>query len=251
MAVCQGANANLSNEAGDAGWAAAERALAIDPDLAEAHAAKASVLTFEGRFDEAQAEIDIALRLDPTSPDVNNSAGSLATATRRFADGVQYCEVACAMDLADCGAAFMGIQCHEGLGDLAGARAAASETVARIEKALVAEPDNATLLGVGVVSLTVLGENDRAKAWAEQAQLVEPDNGLMLYNLACAMVRVGEKDFALDLLQKSLSIGSRGNLLWAQADSDLDAVRDLPRYKAVVAEAEARYAAIDAEKPAA
>jgi len=251
MAICQGANANLSNEAGDAGWVAAERALAIDPDLAEAHAAKASVLTFEGRFDEAQAEIEVALRLDPTSPDVNNSAGSLATATRRFADAIHHCEVACAMDVADCGAAFLGIQCHEGLGDLAGARAAAAETVARIEKALVAEPDNGTLLGFGVVALTVLGENDRAKTWAEQALLVEPDNGLMQYNLACAMVRVGDTDFALDLLQRSLSMGSRGNLLWAQADSDLDLVRGLPRYQAVVAEAEARYAAADAEKPAA
>ncbi len=251
MAICQGANANLSNEAGDAGWAAAERALAIDPDLAEAHAAKASVLTFEGRYDEAQAEIEIALRLDPTSPDVNNSAGSLATASRRFADAIHHCEVACAMDVADCGSAFMGIQAHEGLGDLAGARAAASETVARIEKALVAEPDNGTLLGFGVVSLIVLGENDRAKAWAEQAQLVEPDNGLMQYNLACAMVRLGETDFALDLLQKSLGVGSRGNLLWAQADSDLDPLRDLSRYQAIVAEAEARYAAAEADKPAA
>jgi adenylate cyclase len=251
MAICQGASANLSNEAGDAGWTAAERALAIDPDLAEAHAAKATILTYEGRYGEARTEIDIALRLDPASPDINNSAATLATATRRFDDAIRHCEVASAIDVADCGALFMAIQCHEALGDLAGARAAAAETVARIEKALAAEPDNGTLLGFGVVALTVLGESDRAKAWAEQAQLVEPDNGLMLYNLACAMVRVGETDFALDLLQKSLSQGGRGNLVWAEADSDLDPVRDLPRYQAIVAEAEARYAGAEAEKPAA
>ena len=250
IAVCQGASANFSNEASDAGWAAAERALAIDPDLAEAHAAKASILTYAGRYDEARAEIDIALRLDPASPDVNNSAATLATATRRFEDAIHHCEVASAIDVADIGAPFMAIQCHEALGDLAGARAASSETVARIEKALAAEPDNGTLLAYGVVALTVLGENDQAKAWAEQALLVEPDNGLMQYNLACAMVRAGQTDFALDLLQKSLSQGGRGNLVWAEADSDLDPVRALPRYKVIVAETEARYAAIDAEKRA-
>ena len=251
IAVCQAVSANFSNEAGDAGWAAAERALAIDPDLAEAHAAKASILTYAGRYDEARAEIDIALRLDPASPDVNNSAAGLATATRRWEDAVRHCEVAAAVDPADCGASFLAIQCQEALGDLAGAQAAATETMAKIEKALVAEPDNGTLLGFGVIALTVLGEGERAKAWAEQALLVEPDNGLVQYNLACAMVRVGQTDYALDLLQKSLSVGSRGNLAWTQADRDFDPVRDLPRYQAIVAEAEARYAAIDAEKPAA
>jgi hypothetical protein len=65
------------------------------------------------------------------------------------------------------------------------------------------------------------------------------------------MVRTGETDFALDLLQKSLSFGSRGNLLWAQADNDLDPLRALPRYQTIVAEAEARYAAAEADKPAA
>jgi adenylate cyclase len=251
MAVCQGASANFSNEAGDAGWTAAERALAIDPDLAEAHAAKAIILTYDGRYDEAQAEMAVALRLDPVSPDVNNSAATLATATRRYAEAIGFCEAASAADAADCGASFMAIQCHEALGDLAGARAASTETLTRIEKALAAEPDNGNLLGFGVVALTILGENDRAKAWAEQALLVEPDNGLVQYNLACAMVRAGQTDFALDLLQKSLSQGGRGNLVWAEADSDLDPLRDLPRYKTIVAEAEARYAAAEADKPAA
>jgi hypothetical protein len=39
--------------------------------------------------------------------------------------------------------------------------------------------------------------------------------------------------------------------LWAQADNDLDPLRALPRYQTIVAEAEARYAAAEADKPAA
>ena len=47
--------------AGDDGLAAAERALALDASLAEAHAVKARILAETGRDDEACAEIDIAL----------------------------------------------------------------------------------------------------------------------------------------------------------------------------------------------
>src|SRR5437773_6007214 len=59
----------------DDGWAAAERAISLDPDLAEAHAAKARILTQNSCFDEALREIQIALRLDPESYEVNCPAG--------------------------------------------------------------------------------------------------------------------------------------------------------------------------------
>ena len=58
----------------DGGLAAAERALALDANLAEAHAVKASYFGENGQHDEASAEIDIALRLDPESHEVNTSA---------------------------------------------------------------------------------------------------------------------------------------------------------------------------------
>src|SRR5580658_3640148 len=52
---------------GDGGLAAAERALALNPELAEAHAVKASLLAGAGLADEAAAESDIAVALDPNS----------------------------------------------------------------------------------------------------------------------------------------------------------------------------------------
>ena len=47
------------------GLATAERALSLDPDLAEAHAVKARHLAELGHEDEANTEIAVALRLDP------------------------------------------------------------------------------------------------------------------------------------------------------------------------------------------
>ena len=56
---------------------AAERALAINPDLAEAHCVKAQLLEEQGQQAEANEEIEIALRLDPESWEVNREAARL------------------------------------------------------------------------------------------------------------------------------------------------------------------------------
>src|SRR2546423_6705333 len=68
---------SVGRQGGDAGLAAAERALALNPDLAEAHAIKARILSEENRNDEAAREIDIALRLDSESYQVNRVAALL------------------------------------------------------------------------------------------------------------------------------------------------------------------------------
>src|SRR5438067_9285908 len=60
----------------EGGLSAAERALSLNPDLAEAHAVKARILWGERR-EEAFREIEKALRLDPESHEVNKCAGVL------------------------------------------------------------------------------------------------------------------------------------------------------------------------------
>jgi adenylate cyclase len=75
---------------GDDGLIAAERALALNPDLAEAHAAKAKILTELERTDDASREIEIALRLDPESYEVHRCAGKLRYRQRRFEDAIRH-----------------------------------------------------------------------------------------------------------------------------------------------------------------
>jgi adenylate cyclase len=216
-------------------WAAADKALELDPTLADAYAAKARLLTAEGRFDEAEKSIDIALRLDPASHLVNYAAASLAAATRNFADGVRFNEAAIAADESDVSSAAFLHQCLTALGDVAGAQAAAREVVARVERAIAAEPDAAAPLAYGVTALNALGEKERARAWVERALLFDPDDVLMRYNLACAVAQMGDADYALDLLEQSLAISDRAGLLWAETDSDLDPLREHPRFKAIMA----------------
>ncbi len=83
LAISQ-ANKRLTNvDVGDTGWAAAERALALQPDLAEAHAAKGRILGDAGRYDEAMVEHATALRLDPDGYEVNCAAARCYIGMRR------------------------------------------------------------------------------------------------------------------------------------------------------------------------
>jgi adenylate cyclase len=71
--------------------------------------------------------------------------------------------------------------------------------------------------------------------------LLDPDDTTLRYNLACAMVRAGEPTYALDRLEETLAKSGRSMLIWAQTDNDLDLLRENPRFKAIMAEAEARF----------
>ena len=76
------------------------------------------------------------------------------------------------------------------------------------------------------------GEWDRAVELGLELERLVPNSSREQYNLACVMARNGEVDAALSWLGKAASNGfCRISLL--DADSDLDAVRDLPGYQDV------------------
>jgi adenylate cyclase len=53
---------------------------------------------------------------------------------------------------------------------------------------------------------------------------------------------LGEFDVALDLLGPVLERDAAETVIWAKVDPDLDAIRDHPRFKAMLAKADARLA---------
>ena len=81
----------------------------------------------------------------------------------------------------------------------------------------------------------VLGEGERTKDWAERAIVIEPDDFYMHYNLACAFAILGEKELALDRLEQAMGPNVLKSLKeFMLHDSDLDVLRDHPRYKALI-----------------
>jgi adenylate cyclase len=242
LSVCQSNTVLLATLPGDSGWDAAERAIALAPDLAEAHAAKGRVLADAGRYEESLAEHTIALRLDPDAYEVNAAAARCFMGLRRYREAIQCLEKAAAAIEADFWALGMSIACYRSIGDKAGEMDAAKRTLERVKRLIVAEPDHGGALSFGVTALVTLGEVDRAREWAERAMLLDPKNYNLMYNLACSMIALGEMDEALKLLEPLFTSAQTPSLHWWKIDSDLDPIRSDPRFKAMLEQAEARLA---------
>ena len=227
----------------DGGLAAAERALSLNPNLAEAHAVKARLLLEEKRNDEASREIEIALRLDPESHEVNKCAALVRFRHHQFDESTRYFEKAVALEETDFGSAGMLITCYAVLGDATGLKRAAEITLARAEKILAHDANNGSALGHGSVALATLGQRDRAKDWMDRALLIDPENVTMRYNFVCALANyVKDKEAALQMLGPVFEKMGTGLINHAKVDPDLACIRDDPRFKAMIAAAEGRLA---------
>jgi adenylate cyclase len=228
---------------GDGGLAAAERALELNADLAEAHAVKARILSEEKRHDEASREIDSALRLDPESHQVNKCAALLRFRQQRLEEAIRYFEKAVALEEGDFGSAGMLITCYTALGNREAARRSAEITLARAEKVLTHDPNNGSAMGHGSDALAVLGQGERAKDWMGRALLIDPENMTMRYNFVCALANhLNDKEAALEMLRPAFEKMGTGLINHAKIDPDFDPIRDDPRFKAMLAAAEARVA---------
>jgi adenylate cyclase len=229
----------------DQAMRAAQQAIAVEPELAEAHAAMAEAIGRGPGMDNAlgQTHIDTALKLDPNCFEAQLHAGYLSIGLQRYADAVRHLEAAMALDPSAYRPAGMIVQAYVGVGDKQKAEAAARRLVEHCEKLLAVEPDHGGALGFMVPALAELGEADRAREWARRAVLFDPDNVRLLYNLACGMARMKDAEAACDLLEGVLVKINSGWLLWAEKDNDFDSMRSYPRFVAMLAAARARFEA--------
>jgi len=227
---------------GEDGEEAADKALALDPNLAEAHAARGRVLIGLGKAEAAKAAIEKALELGPESYDVNAVAARYFIATKKYGDAIKHLTKAETLMESDVWALGMALQCHEARGDNVGARMAAQHGIERINKIVAADPEHADALERGVTTLLRLGQSAKAKDWAEKVLKLNPESRSLRYNMACAMVQLGNFDRALELLEPVAASCGRQGIEWFKVDTDLDPIRKGARFKHMLEDAEARLA---------
>ena len=235
LAVAQVLLRFVYGAAGEDGLAAAERALTLDPAMAEAHIVKARHLNEQGRSEEVKIALDRAVELGPESWAVNHEAGMIVFFQRRFEQAAEYFEKAASLAENDFHSWGMLTSVYEALGDQERVAEAARNSLAKAEQALAQNPANGAALAMGAAGLAILGDKDRFREWADRGLLVDPDNLIMAYNLACAMARrLKDYDGALDLLENRLDLITPTLFRGVLTDPDLDGVREMPRFKRMI-----------------
>ena len=231
----------------DDGLVAANRALALNPTIAEAHLPRAWHLAMLSRDKEAHSEIEMALQLNPESWEVNKEAARILYRQGRLADATRHLEKATLLAESDFHSCGMLSALYLARGDIESARTCAAKVISPVEAALVRNPDNGAALAYGVLSFAAVGNLDRAREWIDRALLLDPDNMYMRYNLAWPVLAFfDDKEQALDLLEPALAKGGRTLVSLAEADRNLDRLRDDPRFKTMLEEAKARLLGTDA-----
>ncbi len=221
---------------------AAERALEINPRLAEPYCVKVRHLEQQGRSEEADRELAQALRLGPESWEVNREAARIMFRRDRMTEAIRYFEKASQLLDTDFHSCLMLQTCYLETGDKEAMMNSARRTLERAEAALAKDPTNGAALSAGASSLIILGEIERGKEWVERALLLDPDNLLVRYNAACALTfRNADLEGALDLLQEYFDrVESPGNIHHPEIDPDMDPVREHPRFKEMLNAAKQR-----------
>ena len=220
---------------------AAERALAIDPSIAEAHAVKARILAEDDDYQAAELEIAYALALGPDSWEVNREAARIASRQRKIDDAARFFEKAVALIDSDYHSWALLVTCYQAQGDREGVLRGARMMHSQAEKVLAEDPSNGAALGICAGGHAILGNRDEAMETIERALLIDPENLNMRYNFACVLTAyLHEFDAALDLLEPVFVTSNAGLIKATMVDPDLDLLRGNPRFTKMLSAAQER-----------
>ncbi|MDQ3546007.1 MAG: adenylate/guanylate cyclase domain-containing protein, partial [Verrucomicrobiota bacterium] len=238
MALCDGLllmtyKADLSTEGT---LELADKALAMESNLAIAHTARGVALTIAHRFEEANREFELGIALAPTTFEVHFLSARPFFTQGNIVRAVEALERAAEIDPLDYKAPALAIHMYRSLRRESDCTAAARKTVELGEQAAVWNPEDPRPAAAVALALLELGEKEQARDWTRRAQAIESEDIVTVYNIACIYSHLAEPESACDLLEKV--VRESGSLLhdWIKNDSDLDGIRDHPRFQKLLAQ---------------
>jgi TolB-like protein/Tfp pilus assembly protein PilF len=209
---------------------ASKKALELDPDAAESRLARGFAVSLDQRWEEAVKEFEEAIRLNPELFEAYYFYARSCMSQGKLEQAAELFEQACRKRPEDYAAPnFLGAV-YKGLGRRSESEAAYRRCLEAAEGHLEIFPEEPRALYMGATALAALGDQGRAKEWADLALKTDPEEPIVLYNVACTYAHLGEHDRAIDCLDEAAMFGM-GHKEWFEHDSDLDPLRDNPRFQ--------------------
>jgi TolB-like protein/Flp pilus assembly protein TadD len=223
------ANSGRSSEHRERALAASATALELDPELPEAHISRGVALSQSGRPEEAGQYFEAALRLNPKLFEAHYFYARHHFTAGDSEKAIEFYESSAQLRPEDYQVPLLSAQIYDDVGRPEDGRAARQRGVRVAEEHVKLNPDDARALYIGANGLVSLGQIDEGLRWARLARELQPNEPMALYNLACVYSLAGEVDAAIDCLATSIEHGFSYRD-WVEHDSNLDAIRNDPRY---------------------
>jgi TolB-like protein/lipoprotein NlpI len=204
------------------------RAISLNPNYALAHQwYGVGVLSAVGEFDRALAEEKRALELDPVSPIISSDLGVVYTLARRYDEAIGQLR-----DTVEMHPEFY--WAHQELGLALELKGATGEAAAEYHKALELSDDPIGRALLAHAEVTIGKQNEPRQILA---QLTEEAKARYVpaYAFAVIHLALGEKDQALDWLEKAAGDHDGFYINLIKVDPYLDPLRGDPRFEALAA----------------
>jgi len=210
-------------------WAGAERefrrALQLDPRYATAHQWYAWLLLVRGRLNECLAAAHAAADLDPTSVSIRRSLGWLYYHARRYDAAVQHLQRALALDPA-------ASESHRILGIAYAAQGELGRAEAACREAARLSPDAAVATACLSLILARAGRTDEARMLLAGLEARASREYVSPVALGTAYLGVGDLEAALGELERAHR-ERRGWVVYLEVEQLFDPLRGHPRFEAL------------------
>jgi eukaryotic-like serine/threonine-protein kinase len=198
------------------------RAIELKPNYAPAHQWYSSLLAVNGRIDEAISEAKQAEDLEPFSLIINSHPGFIYFLARRYDEAITHARESLKLDQEFFPSHRYMALAYQGQGKY-------NEAIAAFEKALSLSPQSPLMKAELGYAYAVAGRKSDAQAALEDLQQLSSVRHISPYHLAMIHIGLGQKDRALELLNKAFDERSE-RLVWLRIDPRFDKMRSDRRF---------------------
>ncbi len=212
-------------------WQGAEKgfkhAIELNPSYANAHHWYSECLMNMGRFDEAVAEKDIALKLEPLAPYFHATAGQPFYYMRRYDEAIELFRKALQFDPSSQSSHFY-------LGMSYVHKRRYEDAIQELQEAVKLSEQSPGYLGHLCAAYSLAGNRKEALIVLEQLKELDKKRFVSSLSFAVAYLGLVDKEKAIDYLQKSYRSRDYPTLGYIRDDQFFDGVRSDPRFQSIV-----------------
>jgi adenylate cyclase len=221
--------ADGSRENAEMAQVASEKAIALDPDSAEAHASHGLAMFINEEYAKAEREFETAIELNPNLFESYFYYGQTLSSQGAFEKAAEMYLKAMDVNPADYQSRVFLAQAYASLGRKQEEMKARLASLELIQRHLDMNPHDTRALYVGANQMCAVGDKEKGLELAERALGQDDKEPVVLYNVACFYSIQGDLEQAMELLARAVELGW-GDRAWLETDSDLDPLRQDPRF---------------------